>query len=90
MVQKEIVASKARVKFMEMVRETGKGRRFFIRHAGGTSAVLISGKEYQTLVAIQRLFNDPKRLDRIRKARLDIARGKGGNFDDLIRAARVA
>ena len=82
----EMVASKARIKFMELVRGTAKGRRFFIRHTSGSDAVLISEKEYRSLVATQRLFNDPKRLDRIHRARLDVAKGKGGNFDDLLRA----
>ena len=83
----EMVASKARVRFMELVRQTGKGRRFFIRHASGSSAVLLSEKEYESLVATRRLFNDPGRMERIRKARMDIAKGKGGNFDELLRGA---
>lgn len=89
MTPNEMVASKARIKFMELVRETGKGRRFFIRHNSGSDAVLISEKEYRSLIATQRLFNDPKRLERIQKARRDVAKGLGGNFDDLLKASRV-
>jgi len=85
MVQSEMVASKARVKFMEMVRETLKGRRFFIHHASGADAVLISDKEYKLLIATQRLFNDPDRMARIQKARKAIANGKGGKLSDLIK-----
>lgn len=81
----QLMASKARVKFMELVRNTADGRRYFIKHAGGAAAVLLSEKEYRSLVAVQRLFNSPERIARIQKARRDIARGKGGDYDALRR-----
>ncbi|OGH60686.1 MAG: hypothetical protein A3G34_11215 [Candidatus Lindowbacteria bacterium RIFCSPLOWO2_12_FULL_62_27] len=76
-------ASAARVQFMKMVRETANGRRFYIRHASGNNAVLLSEEEFRSMQASHRLNRDPRRLRAIRRAKRQIAAGKGIPYDQF-------
>lgn len=78
-------ASAARVKFMKLVRETTNGHLYFITHAAGHRAVILSEEEYLTLRANQRLLRNRKRLRAILSARKACAAGKGIPYERLRR-----
>lgn len=71
-----IQASKARAKFSKLVSQASRGNAVVIHHRENGDVVMVAKREYDSLIAGQRLLHDTDLQQEIATSRRQIAKGE--------------
>jgi antitoxin YefM len=86
---KSIIASEAKKKFLELIRNADEGfERYCITRNGEPKAVLMSIDDYEGWLETLEIVSSTKALAEIKKARMELDAGKGISFEKVLAKLR--
>ena len=82
---KSIVASEAKKRFLELIRESDESfERYCITRNGVPKAVLMSIDDYEGWLETLEIVSSKSAMDEIKKARRELDKGRGISFEKVL------
>jgi antitoxin YefM len=86
---KSIIASEAKKKFLELIRNADESfERYYITRNGEPKAVLMSIDDYEGWLETLEIVSSKKAVAEIKKARMELDAGKGISFEKVLAKLR--